>query len=200
MDMIKTINIADIAGFLFLGLGLMDGYRKGLVKKGTSLLVTAGSLVLVYLISPVVESLLRQILPVFLDLDKLSANNDLYRLIVLSGFHDRAEEYVQLLAARVISLVVTYVVMRVILGTVISSLHLLAKVPGLSLLNRLAGAAFGLLQQILILWLLFLVVAVFSYTFWGGVAYNVISQSAYLSQLYDNNLLLLIGMFFMIHI
>ena len=31
-------NIADLAGFLFLGFGLLDGYRKGLVKKGASLL------------------------------------------------------------------------------------------------------------------------------------------------------------------
>ena len=25
------VNIADLAGFLFLGFGLLDGYRKGLV-------------------------------------------------------------------------------------------------------------------------------------------------------------------------
>ena len=31
------VNIADLAGFLFLGFGLLDGYRKGLVKKGASL-------------------------------------------------------------------------------------------------------------------------------------------------------------------
>ena len=43
------VNIADLAGFLFLGFGLLDGYRKGLVKKGASLLFTVGSLFLVYL-------------------------------------------------------------------------------------------------------------------------------------------------------
>ena len=48
------VNIADLAGFLFLGFGLLDGYRKGLVKKGASLLFTVGSLFLVYLISPYV--------------------------------------------------------------------------------------------------------------------------------------------------
>ena len=44
------VNIADLAGFLFLGFGLLDGYRKGLVKKGASLLFAVGSLFLVYLI------------------------------------------------------------------------------------------------------------------------------------------------------
>ena len=66
------VNIADLAGFLFLGFGLLDGYRKGLVKKGASLLFTVGSLFLVYLISPYVENFLRQILPSFLNLDNIS--------------------------------------------------------------------------------------------------------------------------------
>ena len=104
------VNIADLAGFLFLGFGLLDGYRKGLVKKGASLLFTVGSLFLVYLISPYVENFLRQILPSFLNLDNISVDNDLYRLVMLSGFQDQAEEYVRILAARVISLVATYVV------------------------------------------------------------------------------------------
>lgn len=109
------VNIADLAGFLFLGFGLLDGYRKGLVKKGASLLFTVGSLFLVYLISPYVENFLRQILPSFLNLDNISVDNDLYRLVMLSGFQDQAEEYVRILAARVISLVATYVVVRLIL-------------------------------------------------------------------------------------
>lgn len=194
------VNIADLAGFLFLGFGLLDGYRKGLVKKGASLLFTVGSLFLVYLISPYVENFLRQILPSFLNLDNISVDNDLYRLVMLSGFQDQAEEYVRILAARVISLVATYVVVRLILRTVMSSLRVLTKVPGLSFLNRLAGAAFGLLQQMLVLWILFLIVAIFSYTSWGGAAYKIINQSVWLSELYNNNLLLLVGMLLMFHI
>ena len=194
------VNIADLAGFLFLGFGLLDGYRKGLVKKGASLLFTVGSLFLVYLISPYVENFLRQILPSFLNLDNISVDNDLYRLIMLSGFQDQAEEYVRILAARVISLVATYVVVRLILRTSLSSLYVLTKVPGLSFLNRLAGAAFGLLQQMLVLWILFLIVAIFSYTSWGGAAYKIINQSVWLSELYNNNLLLLVGMLLMFHI
>lgn len=194
------VNIADLAGFLFLGFGLLDGYRKGLVKKGASLLFTVGSLFLVYLISPYVENFLRQILPSFLNLDNISVDNDLYRLIMLSGFQDQAEEYVRILAARVISLVATYVVVRLILRTAMSSLYVLTKVPGSSFLNRLAGAAFGLLQQMLVLWILFLIVAIFSYTSWGGAAYKIINQSVWLSELYNNNLLLLVGMLLMFHI
>ncbi len=128
---------------------------------------------------------MRQILPSFLNLD-ISVDNDLYRLVMLSGFQDQAEEYVRILAARVISLVATYVVVRLILRTAMSSLRLLTKVPGLSFLNRLAGAAFGLLQQMLVLWILFLIVAIFSYTSWGGAAYKIINQSVWLSELYNN--------------
>ena len=140
---------------------------------------------------------MRQILPSFLNLDNISVDNDLYRLVMLSGFQDQAEEYVRILAARVISLVATYVVVRLILRTAMSSFTCsLQKVPGLSFLNRLAGAAFGLLQQMLVLWILFLIVAIFSYTSWGGAAYKIINQSVWLSELYNNNLLLLVGMLF----
>ena len=99
------VNIADLAGFLFLGFGLLDGYRKGLVKKGASLLFTVGSLFLVYLISPYVENFLRQILPSFLNLDNISVDNDLYRLVMLSGFQDQAQlnEIVQMVGMDALS-------------------------------------------------------------------------------------------------
>ncbi len=76
---------------------------------------------------------MRQILPSFLNLDNISVDNDLYRLVMLSGFQDQAEEYVRILAARVISLVATYVVVRLILRTAMSSLRVLTKSSGLKL-------------------------------------------------------------------
>lgn len=194
------VNIADLAGFLFLGFRPAGWLSKGAGEKGgipslhrrlpfscVSDLSLCGEF---FAPDPAV----------ILNLDNISVDNDLYRLVMLSGFQDQAEEYVRILAARVISLVATYVVVRLILRTAMSSLRLLTKVPGLSFLNRLAGAAFGLLQQMLVLWILFLIVAIFSYTSWGGAAYKIINQSVWLSELYNNNLLLLVGMLLMFHI
>lgn len=191
----EGINLADCLGGLFLIFGIWDGFRKGLVKKGTSLVITLVTLFVVYLASPYVETFFRGILPSALDLENLvGSDSEIYRMILLSGFEEQVESYVQLFAARILSLVVTYIVVRVLLRTVFLSLEVLVKVPGLSLLNRLMGAALGLAQQLLFLWLLFLIIAIFSSTSWGTFLYQAIQDSMWMSILYENNLLFLIGM------
>ena len=75
----------------------------------------------------------------------------------------------------------------------------MSRVPGISFLNRIAGAAFGLLQQLLVLWLLMLVVAVFSMTPWGSQFYEFVHGSMVLNLIYENNPILLIGIVLVLH-
>ena len=114
-------------------------------------------------------------------------------MLVLSGLGNEAENYMYVMASRILAVAVTYIIVRILLRTLLFSLEILTKVPGLSFMNRMAGAAFGLLQQLLIAWLLLLVVAVLSMTPWGASLYEWIRSSVVLSFLYDHNLLLLIG-------
>lgn len=186
-------NVADYAGLLFLGFGLIDGYRKGLVKKGTSLMLTLVTLFVVYLAAPYVETFLAGILPDALNLERITGtDSELYRILVMSGLGDKAESGVRTLAARVLSWVVTYLVVKILLRTLALSLELLVKVPGLSFLNRILGAGLGLILQIVLIWLLFLVILVFSSTGWGSAARDVIAGSAWIYYLYDHNMLLLL--------
>lgn len=187
-------NLADILGAVFLGFGLLDGYRKGFVKKGTSLVITLVTLLAVYLASPYVAQFFEGILPAALSLEQLTGtDSEIYRILVLSGFEEQAESYVYSFVARILAMVATYIVVKLILRTVVLSLELVTKVPGLSLLNRLLGAAFGLVQQLLTIWLFFLVLAIFSSTGWGSSVCGVIEQSCWIINLYENNLLLLAG-------
>lgn len=189
-----TINMADCLGGLFLAFGIWDGFRKGFVKKGTSLVITLVTLFVVYLASPYVEAFFRGILPSALALENLVGDDsEIYKMLLLSGFEEQVESYVQMFAARVLALVVTYIVVRLLLRTVFFSLEVLTKVPGLSLLNRLMGAGFGFVQQLLFLWILFLLVAIFSSTSWGTFLYQAVQNSIWMKILYENNLLFLIG-------
>lgn len=190
----ETWNMADILGLLFLGFGILDGYRKGLVKKGMSLVITLATLAAVYVASPYLEVFFRGILPEsFFPEQFLGTESELYRMLLLGGFGEMAENYMHILAARVLSLIVPYIIVKIFLRTVIFSLEILTKVPGLSLLNRLAGAGFGFVQQLLTLWIFFLLVAIFSSTSWGESLYHLIQNSICMSYLYENNLLLLLG-------
>ena len=169
----ETVNMADCLGGLFLIIGIWDGFRKGFVKKGTSLVITLVTLFVVYLAAPFVESFFQGVLPSAIALENLvGSDSEIYRMLLLSGFEEQAEAYVQLFAARALSLSVTYIVVRIFLRTFFLSLEMLAKVPGLSFLNRLMGAGFGLAQQLLLLWLFLLLVAIFSSTSWGAYLYQ----------------------------
>ncbi len=189
----ETINAAGVIGLLFLGYGVFDGYRKGFVKKGVSLASMILTMVVVYIAAPYVAEFFQHILPSTFTLENvLNTDSEIYRLLILSGLGDDAENFMYVLASRVLSVVVTYVVVRILLRTLLLSLEILTKVPGLSLLNRVFGAIFGLLEQLLLLWLFLLVVAIFSASSWGSFLHAQIQGCVYLSYLYENNLLLLI--------
>lgn len=197
----EMVTIVNIIGLVFLLFGVWDGFRKGLVKKGTSLVITLVTLFVVYLASPYVEVFFKGILPASLSLENLAgADNEIYRMLILSGLEEQAGEYVQTFVARILSVVVTYIVVRLLLRTLLLSLEVVAMVPGLSLLNRLAGAAFGLTQQILTLWVLFLALAIFSGTSWGSALLEIVRQISWMSYLFENNLLLLLGILLLLKI
>ena len=194
-------NLADAFGILFLGYGILDGYRKGFVKKGISLGASLLTLAAVYLVSPYVAQFIEGILPNAFSLESLAGSeSDIYRMLYLSGFGEAAEEYVYSFGSRVLALVITYIVVRLLLKTVALSLELMVKVPGLSVLNRLMGSAFGFLQQLLVLWMLFLVLAIFSHTGFGERLYELIRQSMWMGYLYEHNVLLLLGIIFILGI
>ena len=67
-----TWNLADILGVIFLGYGILDGFRKGIVKKGIALAASAGTLLAVYVASPYVAEFIAGILPGALSLDRKS--------------------------------------------------------------------------------------------------------------------------------
>lgn len=189
-----NIRLSDICGFLFLAYGVLDGYRKGFVKKGMSLALTAVTLVGVYAVSPYVERFIRGILPQAFQLEQfIGTEGEIYRILLLSGLETQAEDFLYTLAARILSIVVTYLVVRILLRTLFLSAEILTKVPGLSLLNRAMGALLGFAQQTLTLWIFFLLIMIFSETSWGNFLLLQIQGSAFLSLFYDNNFLILLA-------
>ena len=52
------MNIGDLLCVLFLGFGMVDGYHKGFVKKGLSLLASIATLFIVYISYPYVARVL----------------------------------------------------------------------------------------------------------------------------------------------
>ncbi len=194
-------RLPDLLGFLFLTFGILDGYRKGFVKKGMSLAATLVTLAGVYIVSPYVEAFIKGILPQPFKLERfIGTDGEIYRILLLSGLEKQAENVLYTLAARILAVIVTYAVIKIFVYTVFLSAEILTRVPGLSLLNRVVGALLGLIQQIFSLWIFFLVVMLFSETSWGSFFLLRIQQSLLLSHIYDNNLLVLAAILWILKI
>ena len=188
------MNIGDLLCVLFLGFGMVDGYHKGFVKKGLSLLASIATLFIVYISYPYVAQFIEGILPDLLPIEKLAGpESELYMILVLTGLEGEAEHDVQFFVARVLAFVVTYIVVRLAFQIAIMFLQVLVKVPVLSFTNRLFGAGIGVVQQLLLVWIFLLLLPVFSLTPIGDTLYETVQQGVLLGYLYQHNLLLLMG-------
>ena len=96
------------------------------------------------------------------------------------------------LVSQIMNLAVYILLFIVIFGAleiIAKCLDIVARLPILSGVNKLAGAALGGAEGLIFLWLAFLLITAFSTTEWGMNLNRMIESSSWLSFLYDNNLL-----------
>lgn len=84
----------------------------------------------------------------------------------------------------------SFILVRIALMLVTALLNKIVKLPVLKQMNLLAGACIGLLLGILLVWVGGLIVTAGAATGWGQEALIMIDESAFLSFLFQNNLLL----------
>lgn len=87
------------------------------------------------------------------------------------------------------SFIVVYVVAGLVLMIIEKTLCLIARLPVLSSLNRLAGAGVGAMKGLIIVWLLFMVMTIFMDKDIAGRGLRQIGENPILTSLYDNNLI-----------
>lgn len=71
-------------------------------------------------------------------------------------------------------------------------LDIVSKIPILKGVNKTLGAAAGLLQGLIIIWLFFYLLTLFQNVGWGEMLLSMIQESRFLTVLYENNILLYI--------
>lgn len=86
-----------------------------------------------------------------------------------------------------VGFVVTFVIVAVGMAILCFVLDALSKLPVIHQLNTLAGIAFGALEGLIVLWILFVILTMFGSTEFGQACLTMISESKILSFLYDNN-------------
>ena len=86
-----------------------------------------------------------------------------------------------------IAFVITLLLAVVVLAILCSALNLLAKLPLLKQVNATAGLAAGVLEGLLIIWIMFVILTMFAGSDFGSKALAMISDNPLLDFLYKNN-------------
>ncbi len=113
-----------------------------------------------------------------------------------SGIYRQAGEYIADLVLRGVAFFVAFLLVTILLRFVMGILDVLAKLPVIKGVNRLLGGAAGLLQGLLLVWLLLLLVAIACTSQLGQTLIGEIQESAFLSYLYNHNAILYLFSYF----
>lgn len=88
-----------------------------------------------------------------------------------------------------VAFVITFLAAALALALLCGMLNILSRLPLLHQINKAAGLCAGLAEGVLIIWLFFVVLTMLAGTEFGKSAMEQISESRFLSYLYNNNLL-----------
>ena len=122
--------------------------------------------------------------------EALIANNngEVYRLLGVERFAQYVGAYVANIILNWLSSAILFILVFVGLQLLVRWLDLLARLPLIYGLNKIAGTFLGLAQGLLILWVAALVLELFSATPAGRLLMDQVNQSLWLSALYHFNL------------
>lgn len=121
----------------------------------------------------------------------LDYNNDEgYDRLSVSNFQEYLISFLASAILNVISFIAAVLVVQLLLWAVIGALNLLASIPVIRVVNRVAGLGLGLLQALFLIWLFFLILSMLSATDAGLYLMSMVQESEWLGALYDSNLFL----------
>lgn len=116
-------------------------------------------------------------------------NIEVYRLMGVEFFRDYVGGYLADTVLKAAVFIVMFLFVYLALKIVVIWLDLIAKLPILSGINKLAGAILGGVEAMIFIWILCIVLTVFSGTEIGTAALAQVDASLWLSWIYDHNML-----------
>lgn len=117
-------------------------------------------------------------------------NEEGYQGLGVSTFQDYLVGFIATGILNVAAFLVSVLIVHLLLWLSISALSILANLPVIRVVNRVAGLALGLLQALLVLWLAFLILSLVSGTGIGMQLMKMVESSTWLNWLYQSNLFL----------
>ncbi len=133
---------------------------------------------------------------IFKNLLQKNNNSDTYAELGVKSFAEYVGKYLSNLIIYLVSYIVTFLLVTLILRAIIFSLDIVADLPVLGFVNRLAGGVIGVLCAAIVIWIVFIIITLLYTTEAGKALYDAIQADPYLKALYDFNPILNIAIFF----
>lgn len=177
---------------VFLVITAWDGHRRGFIKKSVGIVSLILTIAFTSVVTPFIAGFLKESTGIYRMLqNSISASDtELLEALASLGLEDAVSGYLADQILQVMAFLITLLLVGVLVQGIAFSLGIVARLPVLHGLNKTAGLVLGLAEGVLIVWIFFFVVTVFSSTETGGMLLKMIAQSEALSWLYKNNLLL----------
>ncbi len=116
-------------------------------------------------------------------------NAEVYKLMGVEYFKDYVGGYLADMILKAVVFLVLFLVMYLVLQIAVIWLDLIAKLPILSGINKIAGAILGGVQAMIYIWIACLLLTLFSRSELGMAVLAQVSASPWLSWIYNHNML-----------
>lgn len=116
-------------------------------------------------------------------------NSEMYQMLGVQAFADYIGSYLADVILNSVGFVLLFAAVYLAARLIMRWLDIIARLPILSGINKLAGALLGGMEGLVFLWLACLVITAFSGTGWGLTLIRQIEGSKWLSFLYSHNFL-----------
>lgn len=117
-------------------------------------------------------------------------NRDVYKQLGIETFQDYLLYHLTGMIINSVVFLILFLLCRLLLLMIANAMDLVSRLPVLNELNRAAGVFAGIIEGLAVIWILCIVLTVFSATETGMLFFEEIGKSPLLSAIYNNNLLL----------
>lgn len=121
---------------------------------------------------------------------KKNSTEKAYEVLGVSNFTDYVSHSIAKMIIDALSFVATYLVLVIALRILCFMLDIISKLPVLHQINKLAGLIAGLVQGIIVIWLLCIALTMLSGSALGKSCFEMINESKFLGFIYNNNFIL----------
>lgn len=113
-----------------------------------------------------------------------------YEVLGVSSFTEYVSHSIARIVINALSFVVTFILLLIGLRILCMVLDVISKLPVINQINKLTGLIAGFVKGMIVIWLLSIVLLMFSGTELGKSCFEMINESSFLGLIYNNNFIL----------